>query len=130
MADSFPHSICVRLLRPFSLPQFGPQVFLIADSGFLQLLRHFVLEALVNVSGAVLLVQVPHVLLDQRLLMSSDHHAAERQVADGISCRSGSGALTSSAGARLPVDPVEGDAAQERRSRLWVLRVETRQRAS
>lgn len=46
--------------------------------GFFQLFRHNVLKLLTDGLSGVLLIQIPHVLLNQRPLKAFDYHAEEQ----------------------------------------------------
>lgn len=104
-----------------------------ADAGFFQLFRHNVLKILTDRLSGVLLVQIPHVLLNQRPLKAFDHHAEEHDSQEcdayerpvhytysigAVTCRTSSADGLISEKKRgtedPPVEPVEGDSAEKR----------------
>lgn len=128
LTDSFPHSagepIRVGLVLGFLFPfrRLLLQLFLIADPSHCQLRLHDMLKVLVNIGGAVLLVQVPHVLLNQWLLISFYHHAVDRRRSwDDLVCMDVCWDCNCFNFFCLPVEPVKSDSAQKCRTCLRVL---------
>ena len=93
---------------------------LVTDLGCCKLGLHEMLEALVDVSSAICLTQVPHVLLHQGLLVPLYHHAGETGRTCVVHAPMCAGFL-SVATFNLPLKPVESNSAQKGCTCLGIL---------
>ncbi len=131
LTDAFPQTVREAILKSLFLGfisvlnLFLLQLVLEPDPSCGQLKLHEMLEALVDVSRAICLVQLPQVLLNQGLPVPLHHHTGETGKSWKL-CRTCVCICWDSYCNffNLPVKPVESDSTQKCCTCLWILWIE------